>query len=85
MKEIKGPETYAIIAAALPWEMQTTLLSLRDAQDDSAALEELFYEMPTTVYIALQELCLATAWVEEKRNGLKLTSAGWHLSQYCTC
>lgn len=84
-QDLTGPETYRKIAAALPWEIQSTLLALRDCQDDTAATEELFYKMPTTVYIALQELCLAGPWYEEKRSGLALTSAGKHLAEYCTC
>lgn len=83
--QLNGPETYRKIAEALPWEIQSTLLALRDCQDDPAATEELFYKMPTTVYIALQELCLAGPWYEEKRSGLALTSAGKHLAEYCTC
>ena len=83
--QLKGPETYRKIAEALPWEIQSALLDLRDCQDDPAATEELFFKMPTTVYIALQELCLAGPWHEEKRSGLALTSAGKHLAEYCTC
>lgn len=83
--QLNGADTYRRIAEALPWEIQSTLLALRDCQDDPAATEELFYKMPTTVYIALQELCLAGPWYEEKRSGLALTSAGKHLAEYCTC
>ena len=85
MKEIKGPETYKAIAEVLPWEIQTGLLSLRDAEDNPAEIEKVFKKMPTTVYIAIQELCLATPWDTITRRGLKLTTAGKHLAEYCTC
>ena len=85
MKEINGPETYKAIAESLPWEIQTGLLCLRDADDDAAAIENVFNKMPTTVYIALQELCLATPWDTVTHRGLKLTSAGKHLAEYCAC
>lgn len=85
MKEINGPETYKAIAEVLPWEIQTGLLSLRDADGDPAETERVFNKMPTTVYIAIQELCLATPWDAVTHRGLKLTSAGKHLAEYCTC
>lgn len=85
MREINGLETYKAIADALPWEIKTGLLCLRDADDDAVAIENVFNKMPTTVYIAMQELCLATPWDLVTRRGLKLTSAGKHLAEYCTC
>ena len=80
-----GPETYKAKAEALPWEIQTGLLCLRDAGDDPAAIENVFYKMPTEVYIAMIELCLMTRWDEVTRRGMKLTTAGMHLAEYCTC
>lgn len=85
MKEINGTETYKAIADVLPWEIQTGLLSLRDAEDDPAAIENIFNKMPTTVYIALQELCFATPWDTVTHHGLKLTTAGKHIAEYCVC
>lgn len=83
--QLNGPETYRRIAEALPWEIQTTLLALRDYQDDPGARENLYMKMPQEVYIAILQLCLATEWDEEIRSGLKLTTAGKHLADYCTC
>lgn len=57
----------------------------KEADDDAVAIENVFNKMPTTVYIAMQELCLATPWDLVTRRGLKLTSAGKHLAEYCTC
>ena len=85
MNGINVKETYEALAKALPWELQTTLLSLRDAQGDNEALRKLYYEMPTIVYCALQELCLITVWCDYKNEGMKLTTAGEHLVKYCTC
>ena len=85
MKELNGPETYRAIANVLPWEIQTGLICLRDAENDPAEIEKVFNKMPTTVYIAMQELCLATPWDTVTRKGFKLTSAGKHLAEYCSC
>ena len=82
---MNGPATYKAIAEALPWEIQTGLLSIREAGDDTGAKENLFYKMPAAVYIAMLELCLITEWSETKRRGLDLTTAGEHLVNFCTC
>ncbi len=85
MKEINRPETYRAIAEALPWELRTTLLAIRDAQDDREALEKLYKEMPHSVYFLLIELCYTSEWNEARCSGLYLTKVGKHLAEYCTC
>lgn len=82
---LNGKETYSKIAASLPWEIQSALLAIRDAGDDTGAVEEIYFAMPAPVYVATLELCLITEWSEKKRAGMKLTTAGEHLVNYCTC
>lgn len=84
-KPMTGPETYKRVAEALPWEIQSALLSLRDCGDDTAAIEEFYYKIPILTYSAMIELCLITEWNEKTRSGMKLTTAGQHLVNYCTC
>lgn len=82
---MNGKETYKKIAEALPWEIQSALLAIRDAGDDTGAVEEIYFAMPTDVYFAIRGLCLVTEWDEDNRTGMKLTSAGRHLVEYCSC
>lgn len=84
-KRMTGPETYKRVAEALPWDIQSALLSLRDCGDDPAAIEDFYYKVPILTYCAMIELCLVTEWNETTRSGMKLTTAGQHLVNYCTC
>lgn len=85
MKETYREKVYEGIAAALPWEIRTALLTARDYQDDTAMLENLYFKLPENVYIALVELCYVSDWDEKTRNGLVLTRAGKHIANHCTC
>lgn len=83
MNELNGPATYRAIAQALPYGIQSTLLSIRSTEDEGTAeaRDSLYRRMPIAIYCAIIELCL----VEEDTNGLKLTTAGRHLADYCSC
>lgn len=82
---MNGKETYKKIAEALPWEIQSALLAIRDAGDDTGAVEKIYFAMPAPVYVAMIELCLISEWSEKKRAGMKLTTAGRHLVDFCSC
>ena len=74
---INGPETYRTIAEALPYEIQSTLLAIRDAGMTAA-------KIPDQIYIALYELQLIEADGETGAN-LRLSRLGNHLVDFCTC
>ena len=82
---MNGKETYKKIAESLPWEIQSALLAIRDAEEDPIKIEHIYQEMPPVIYIAMIELCLITEWSEAKLTGMKLTSAGKHLVEFCSC
>lgn len=82
---MNGNETYKAIAEALPYELQSALLSIREVQNNDEGTRKLFYKMPAAVYIALIELCLIKPWDEVRKTGLEFTSAGAHLVNYCSC
>ena len=72
---INGPETYKAIAEALPWEIQATLLSIRD--------EEIAREsIPLVIFTALYELQLIE---NANADAPSLSRLGKHLVDYCTC
>ena len=72
---MNGKETYKKLAEALPYELQSALLSIRDAGMT-------FSKIPQLIYIALYELQLIE--VTEGQN-LSLSRLGNHLVDYCTC
>ena len=74
---MNGPTTYKAIAEALPWEIQSGLLSIRD---DGLTTKDI----PFQVYIAMHELQLIEADGETGEN-LRLSRLGNHLVDYCTC
>ena len=74
---INGPETYKTIAEALPWEIRTAVLTIRDYGLTSD-------KIPDQIYIALYELQLIEADGETGAN-LRLSRLGKHLVDYCTC
>lgn len=78
---ISGPETYKAIAEALPYEVQSALLSIRDNDDDQETQESLYQKTPVPLYCALIELCL----VKDNGGYFELTTAGRHLVDFCTC
>ena len=74
---MNGNETYKKLAEALPWDLQSALLAIRD---DGLTTSQI----PDLVYIALYELQLIEADGEEGQN-LRLSRLGKHLVDYCTC
>ena len=74
---MNGETTYKKIAEALPWEIQTTLLSIRDEGLTTKGI-------PFQVYIAMHELQLIEADGETGEN-LRLSRLGNHLVDFCTC
>ena len=74
-KMIDGKTTYKAIAEALPYEIQSALLSVRD--DEPAQLAN----MPTLIYTALYELML----IEGDGENMRLSRLGEHLVNYCSC
>lgn len=74
---MNGPATYKAIAEALPWEIQSALLAIRD---DGLQTKDI----PFQVYIAMHELQLIEADGETGEN-LRLSRLGNHLVDYCTC
>lgn len=73
---LDGKKTYKTIAEALPYELQSALLSVRD--DDP---ELVMGNMPAGIYIALYELML----IEGEEGNIHLSRLGEHLVPYCTC
>lgn len=72
---MNGKETYKKLAEALPWEIQSALLAIRDEGGAN---------FPNVIYYALYELQL----IEEEKPGdteLRLSKLGNHLVDYCTC
>ena len=72
---INGPETYKAVAEALPYEIQSALLAIRD---------EGRVNLPNEIYYALYELQL----IEEEKPGdeeLYLSKLGNYLVEFCTC
>lgn len=88
MGEINESETYEAIANVLPWEIRTVLLSLRDTEQqcDWDRINKLCAEISDSVYSMLVELCLIE-YKDKEHPGenIRLTSAGEHLADYCTC
>lgn len=78
---MNGEETYKKIAEALPWEIQSALLSIRFYGDDQEEQESLYQQTPVPLYCALVELCL----VKDNGGYFELTTAGRHLVDFCTC
>jgi hypothetical protein len=77
---MNGPATYKAIAEALPWEIRSALLSIRD---DELTMNDIPWKIPVQVYIAIFELQLIT---EDKIGDmLRLSRLGKHLVDYCTC
>ena len=74
---INGPETYKAVAEALPYEIQSALLAIRD---DGLTTPK----VPAKIYIAMWELQLINADGETGAN-LRLSRLGKHLVDYCTC
>ena len=74
---INGPRTYKEVAQALPYEIQATLLAIRD---DGLTTKKI----PSQIYIAMHELMLIEADGETGAN-LRLSRLGNHLVDYCTC
>lgn len=72
---MNGPATYKAIAEALPWEIRSALLSIRD---EGMTTEQ----MPLSIYAALYEMMLVESDGETK---LRLSRLGKHLVDYCTC
>ena len=71
---IDGKTTYKAIAEALPYEIQSALLSVQD--DEPAQLAN----MPPVIYIALYELML----IESDGENMRLSRLGEHLVNYCS-
>lgn len=78
---MNGPATYKAIAEALPYEIQSALLSIRDYGDDQEKQEKLYQQTPVPLYCALVELCL----VKDNGGYFELTTAGRHLVDFCIC
>lgn len=74
---ITGPETYKAIAEAMPYEIQSALLAIRDDGLTGTMI-------PDQLYIALYEMQLIDADGETGAN-LRLSRLGKHLVDYCTC
>lgn len=74
---INGNETYKKLAEALPWEIQSTMLAIRD---DGLTTDKI----PDVIYIAMHELQLIEADGEVGEN-LRLSRLGNHLVDFCTC
>lgn len=74
---INGNETYKKLAEALPWEIQSTMLAIRD---DGLTTDKI----PDVIYIAMHELQLIEADGEAGEN-LRLSRLGNHLVDFCTC
>lgn len=72
---INGPETYKAVAEALPYEIQSALLAIRDDGLTGTMI-------PDQLYIALYEMQLIE---ETNRWSLSLSRLGKHLVDYCTC
>ena len=72
---MNGPATYKAIAEALPWEIQTTLLSIRD---EGIGRESI----PLVIFTALYELQLIE---DANADEPSLSRLGKHLVDYCTC
>ena len=75
MKELNGPATYKAIAEALPWEIQSTLLSIRD---EGIARKSI----PLVIFTALYELQLIE---DANADEPSLSRLGAHLVPFCTC
>lgn len=75
MTMVKAEKMYEDLAEVLPYEIQSTLLAIRDSDD----LQKLYNDMPVAVYFAMRELSLIEG------EDLKLTNLGKHLVNYCTC
>lgn len=71
---MNGKETYKAIAEALPWEIQSTMLAIRD---DGLTKDRI----PDVIYIALYELQL----IEDAGDDIQLSRLGNHLVDFCTC
>lgn len=74
---IDGPRTYKAVAEALPYEIQSALLAIRDDGLTTA-------NVPDQLYIALYELQLIDADGETGAN-LRLSRLGKHLVDFCSC
>lgn len=74
---INGPRVYKEMAQALPYELQATLLAIRD--DGLRTVN-----VPPQIYIMLYELQLIEADGETGEN-LRLSRLGNHLVDFCTC
>ena len=71
---IDGKTTYKAIAEALPYEIQSAMLSVRDDEPAQA-------NMPPVLYTALYELML----IEGDGENMRLSRLGEHLVNYCSC
>ena len=72
---IDGKTTYEAIAKALPYEIQSAMLSVRDGEPAQLA------NMPPVIYTALYELML----IEGDGENMRLSRLGEHLVNYCSC
>lgn len=74
---INGNETYKAIAEALPWEIQSAMLAIRD---EGLTTDK----VPDVIYIAMHELQLIESDGETGEN-LRLSRLGNHLVDFCEC
>lgn len=71
------PELYKTMAKALPYELQSALLAVRDTDD----LNRTVANMPDDTYFGL----LALGLISELGGVVALTKVGSRLVNYCTC
>lgn len=75
---MNGQETFKKIAEALPYEIQSALLSIRDDENVTAR------NIPEVVFYALCELTL----IEQPQSDeeiVQLSKLGSRLVDFCTC
>ena len=72
--------TYKAIAEALPWEIQSGLLSIRD---DNLTMKDIPWKFPVMIYVKMFELQLIE--VDNATGTINLSRLGNHLVDFCTC
>lgn len=72
---MKGYEMYEKMAEALPWEVQSLLLAVRD--EEGLRIDKI----PDLLYFMAYELML----IEPEGDFVILTRLGNHLVNHCTC
>lgn len=75
---INAEETFKKIAEALPYEVQSALLAIRD--DGNVTAEK----VPAPVFFALDGLTLIEP-VSNDKELLTLSKLGYNLVDYCSC